>query len=85
MFHSLSYKKKYNFLKKNGTIGGKNQILTVAVLKETSRFYSTRIKELKISELNSKKKIKKLVFEKDKIVNNWVISLQKKILPLERL
>ena len=56
------------FLKKNGTIGGKNQILTVAVLKETSRFYSTRIKELKISELKSKKKIKKLVIEKDKIV-----------------
>jgi hypothetical protein len=49
-----------NFLKSNREIGGKNQTLNVTTLRETSQFYSTQIKKLKLAELASDKKIEEL-------------------------
>jgi len=45
------------FLKSNRSVGGKNQTLSVTTLRETSKFYSTQMKKLKLAELTSTNKI----------------------------
>jgi hypothetical protein len=55
-----SAKEDINFLKSNREIGGKNQTLNVTTLRETSQFYSTQLKKLKLAELASNKKIEGL-------------------------
>lgn len=56
-----------SFLKANRNVGGKNQNLTLGVLKSTSEFYSNKIKTLKTSEFSIQKEIIKLEYELSKI------------------
>jgi len=44
-------KEELNFLQANKTIGGKNQQLSVTNLKEASNFYGSKLKDLKLKEI----------------------------------
>lgn len=52
------------FLKENRNIGGKNEVLTVSNLRETATFYSSKLKSLKLKEIERKKNLKQLKKEK---------------------
>ncbi|MFY0603796.1 MAG: DUF4139 domain-containing protein [Flavobacteriaceae bacterium] len=60
-------KEEIQFLKENRAIGGKNQTLTVAALKEASNYYSSRMKILKTKELKIKNRLSKLSKDKHQI------------------
>lgn len=57
-------KEEIGFLQDNRTIGGKNQELSVANLKEASLFYSTKLTNLKLKEIEHLKNLSHLTEKK---------------------
>lgn len=53
-------KEELLFLKGNRNIGGKNQTLSVNTLKEAASFYASKLRALKLREIEINKKLKKL-------------------------
>lgn len=60
-------KEELNFLRANKVIGGKNEQLNVNNLKETASFYSTKLKSLKLKEIERNNNLKKLMKSKTKL------------------
>ncbi len=58
-------KEEINFLQENRSIGGKNQELSVSNLKEASAFYSSRLTEIKLKEIERNKTITELHSQKN--------------------
>lgn len=62
-----------DFLKENKNIGGKNQVLDVGNLQSATNYYSQKMTELKMAEIERKEKIEKINWEKQDIedqINN---------------
>lgn len=62
-------KEELSFLQINKEIGGKNQELSVATLKEAAAFYGSKFKELKVQEIERIKTISELTKERNQIQN----------------
>ncbi|MDO6761166.1 mucoidy inhibitor MuiA family protein [Tamlana sp. 2_MG-2023] len=70
-------KEELNFLQENRQIGGKNQELSVTNLKEASNFYSTKLTDLKLKEIERHQTISKLE-EKQSDIQNQINSMTSK-------
>lgn len=57
------------FLKENRNIGGRNEELSATNFREASNFYGSKLKELKIRDLDLRKKVKSLTDQKNKLTN----------------
>ncbi|MDO9261626.1 MAG: mucoidy inhibitor MuiA family protein, partial [Flavobacteriaceae bacterium] len=62
-------KEELVFLQENRAIGGKNQEINVANLKETANFYSTKLTTLKLKEIELYKTLNNLLKQKKDIDN----------------
>ncbi len=74
-------KEELNFLKANRNIGGKNQTLSVNTLRETSKFYSSKLTALKLKEIERNKTLTKLRKEKNNINNQIATITNRKEFP----
>lgn len=63
--HLQIIKEELEFLKENRSIGGKNQELSVVNLREASNFYSNKLTELKIKEIERNKTLVLLITQKN--------------------
>lgn len=62
-------KEEYAFLKDNRIMGGKNQEVSLANLKQTADYYHDRITTLKMKEIEIDKSIESLTEQKDAVIN----------------
>jgi len=74
-------KEELNFLKANRNIGGKNQTLSVASLRDASNFYGTKLTALKLKSIERNKTITKLRKEQNDINNQIATITNKKEFP----
>lgn len=65
--HLAVLKEELDFLKDNRAIGGKNDVLTVANLKETAAFYSEKLAVIKFKEIERNENLEKLSKQKDNL------------------
>lgn len=70
-------KEELAFLQENRAIGGKNQELNVANLKETALFYSTKLTALKLKEIELNKSLTDL-FNQKKAIENQLKTISSK-------
>lgn len=62
-------KEELTFLNDNRIIGGKNNELNISTLKEASEFYSSKLTELKLKEIERNKKLENLRKQKNELQN----------------
>ena len=75
--HLEILKEELAFLKDNRNIGGKNQELSVANLKEASDFYGSKLTSLKLKEIEINKKLEDLIKSRNDL-NNQIRTLTSK-------
>lgn len=74
-------KEELAFLQENRDIGGKNQDVNINNLKEASNFYSTKLTELKLNEIERNNTLNELNQQKKDIENQLKTLTTKKVYP----